>query len=220
MRECSVAEFSVRIRRLNFMGQRMKIKAGLALALMTLTAAQAVAQDGKLTSRIQWAAEVGTHVYDAPNMDSFKPSLEIGVAAALPLLHTPAGTVSIEAGLGQSAIYASGKLISPQIQDGYSLRTSQVAVRRLFVQLGFETTGKFFIKPQIGFEHNATNFRLFDPDTRTGFNMRNNDSNAFASLGFGYRFEDNKKGVLSFATLGDDSDNQDYRITYSAYFGG
>ncbi len=198
----------------------MKLKAGIALALMTLTAAQAIAQDGKLTSKLQWGAKVGTHVYDLANMDSFKPSLELGVAAALPLLQTQAGTVTVEAGMTQSAVYASAKLVNAQIQDGYSLKTSQVSKRRLFVQLGFETTGKFFFKPQIGLEYASTNLRLYDSDTRTGFNVRDNDSNAFASMGFGYRFDNDKKGILSFATLGDDSDNQDFRITYSAYIGG
>ncbi len=197
----------------------MKLKAGIALALVTLITAPATASDSGLFSKVIWAADVGTHLYDAPNMESFNPSLEIGIKASAPVAHVEAGTVTLEAGISQSAVYGTSELTTQQIISGYSLSTAQMDLRRLFVQLGFETRGKFFLKPQIGFEHISSKLRLYDPGTGTGFNISDSDSNAFASLGMGYRFSNNQKGVLSLATLGDDEDNRDYRITYSAFLG-
>ena len=102
--------------------------------------------------------------------------------------------------------------------QGNSLEASQVDYRRVYVALSFETSGKWFVKPEVGAEHIVTKLRLYDPNTRNGYTNRETDSNVFASMGVGYHFQSGKKGVLSFATLGDDDGFQDYRITYTAYF--
>ncbi|MGB0865407.1 MAG: hypothetical protein ACPGSC_02800 [Granulosicoccaceae bacterium] len=194
----------------------MKLKAVIALAL-TAFSAQAFSADQSLSSKLQWAVDVSTHIYDVENMESFKPSLEFGVAARLPLTTFELGTVELEGGLSQTLIYASGQLTNVQNFEGYELSTSQIDFRRVFLSIGLETKGQWFLRPQVGVEHITSKLRLYDENAGVGFTTREGDSNAFAALGVGYRFPDGKKGILSFATLAD-TDDQDYRVTYSASF--
>lgn len=192
----------------------MKLKAIIALALAAVTA-PVFSADQTIASRLTWAFDVGTHIYDIDGMASFKPSLELGITARLPLTIYSSGVLMLEVGGAQTAIYGSSELDTAQDFDGNELKTAQIDFRRLFVSLGFETTGKWFFKPQVGLEHITSKLRLYDENTATGFTTREGDSNAFVSFGVGYRFPEGKKGILSLATLAD-NDNQDFRLTYSA----
>ncbi len=196
----------------------MKLNAVIALALASVAATPTLASGDSFNSKLRWAADVGTHIYNVPNMESFKPSLELGLSAALPIKQFEVGTLAVEGGLAQTAIYGSSELTIPGSLQGYSLETSQVDFRRIFVALSFETNGKWFFKPQIGVENLVTKLRLFDPAAGVGFSNRETDNTFFGSLGVGYRFPGGQKGILSLATLGDESDNKDYRITYTATF--
>lgn len=192
----------------------MKLKAVIALALATVTA-PVFSADQTIASRLTWAFDVGTHIYDIDGMASFKPSLELGIAARLPLTTYSSGELMLEVGGSQTAIYGSSELDTAQIYQGNELKTAQIDIRRVFVSLGFETTGKWFFKPQVGLEHTTTKLRLYDENTARGFTTREGDSNAFAAFGVGYRFPEGKKGILSLATLAD-NDDQDFRLTFSA----
>jgi len=194
----------------------MKLKAVIALALAA-TAAPTFAAGESFSSKLKWGFDVGTHVYDMAGTESFNPSLELGLHAMLPLANLQGGDITLEAGLSQTVIYGTSKLKTRMDYLGYSLETVQADYRRVFMALGFETQGRWYLKPQIGFEHITAKIRLYDPDASTGFTERDGDSNGFAAIGIGHRFADGKKGVLTFASLGD-ADDQDYRITYSASF--
>ena len=191
----------------------MKLKAVIALALAAVTA-PVFSADQTIASKLTWAFDVGTHIYDVDGMESFKPSLELGVSARLPLTTYSSGGLWLEGGISQTGIYGSSTLDTPQIYLTNELKTSQIDMRRLFVSLGLETPGKWFFKPQIGLEHITSKLRLYDENTGRGFTTREGDSNAFVSFGVGYRYPDGKKGILSLATLAD-NDAQDYRITFS-----
>lgn len=193
----------------------MEVKAAIALALAAVTA-PTFAADDNLISKLKWSFDVGTHVYSMDTMDSFKPSLELGMHATLPLSTLQAGTLAVEGGFSQTAIHGSSDLKTPMAVQGYSLETSQVSFRRAFVALSFETQGRWFVKPQIGFEHITSKLRLYDPNNNVGFIDRDGDSNIYAEIGIGHRYTGGKKALLSFATLSDMDDNDHYRITYSA----
>lgn len=200
----------------------MKLKAATALALLMLSGQSYAARmdlDPRkgLASKLTWAVDFGTHLYDVASMEDFKPSLELGLSARLPLVTKQSFRLELETGFSQTLVYGSSQLRVPQVHQTYELTGTQIDFRRLFVGIGTEIGGRWFIKPQVGFEHITSKLRLYDVNARAGVVARETDSNGYAAVGLGYRFKDGTKGILSFATLAD-TDEQDYRITYSASF--
>lgn len=195
----------------------MKLRIAAALALVT-AAMPAFSADGP--SRLDWAVDVGTHVYDAESVKGYRPSLELGVHAELTLMSGALGTFMLGGGLSDTGLHGASEfkqpILVPSGGENYTVTSSQIGFRRLFLAVGFETHSRWFLKPEIGFEYLVAKERIYDPVEHIGFNVRKSDSNAYVSLGAGYRYADGRKAVLSLSTLADIDDQNHFRMTLSA----